>query len=516
MHIRDLHSTATRAPHPLRKRLSPPNPQLEAPEEPQKTWWWDDAPGWAGSLLFHAALLCVLALITVAADFRERLPEIIGILGEHEEPAVELELETEIAAIPFEAAEEKLTILDLQNTSSEETLEIPLETPPIDPIAPTDQIAVLETVPQFGSPELSGRTSPAQKAAMIAREGGTPESEAAVALGLQWLANHQRKDGSWNFNHKTSRCRNDCSKPGSLGHCTTASTGLALLCFLGAGHSEKSGEYKRVVRDGTQYLVKQLSKNRRGSGNLMGPYRRNEGMYAQGIATLALCEAYNLGRNKRLREPVQEAVTFIVQAQDPRGGGWRYRPKEAGDTSVVGWQVMALYSGRIAELDIPQQTFDGAWYFLDSVQSDGGAAYGYMRPGPRPTLTAVGLLCRLYLGQSHGWKTSHPIVQQGAQQLATYGPSKTDMYYNYYATQVMRHYDGPEWEEWNIDMRDYLVKTQARQDANTGSWFFGGKHGADQAGRLYHTALATMILEVYYRHLPIYQKQSSEDDFPIN
>ena len=29
------------------------------------------------------------------------------------------------------------------------------------------------------------------------------------------------------------------------------------------------------------------------------------------------------------------------------------------------------------------------------------------------------------------------------------------MYYNYYATQVMRHWEGEEWEKWNKVMRDY-------------------------------------------------------------
>ena len=40
-----------------------------------------------------------------------------------------------------------------------------------------------------------------------------------------------------------------------------------------------------------------------------------------------------------------------------------------------------------------------------------------------------------------------------------------------------------------------------------------GGHGAEAAGRLYCTSLATMILEVYYRHLPIYKNQSAGEEF---
>ena len=43
----------------------------------------------------------------------------------------------------------------------------------------------------------------------------------------------------------------------------------------------------------------------------------------------------------------------------------------------------------------------------------------------------------------------------------------------------------------------------------------GAGHGARVGGRLYNTALATMILEVYYRHMPIYAQQAAEDDFPL-
>ena len=92
------------------------------------------------------------------------------------------------------------------------------------------------------------------------------------------------------------------------------------------------------------------------------------------------------------------------------------------------------------------------------------------------------------------------------------------MYYNYYATQVMRHHGGPLWDKWNKTMRDQLVATQELgkgQCENTGSWNMGAGHGARVGGRLYNTALATMILEVYYRHMPIYAQQAAEDDFPL-
>jgi hypothetical protein len=212
-----------------------------------------------------------------------------------------------------------------------------------------------------------------------------------------------------------------------------------------------------------------------------------------------------------LRQPAQAAIDFIVEAQDPEGGGWRYYPRKPGDTSVVGWQLMALKSGQMAYLRVPQHALRKAGYFLDSVQDQGGAVYGYQNPDlQRPTTTSIGLLCRMYLGWDHDVK---PLAR-GVQTLATLGPStdrtqmRNNMYYNYYATQVMHHWGGYEWQRWNAVMRDYLVRSQSRAGHESGSWYFDGSDpGSTAGGRLYCTAMAAMILEVYYRHMPLYREQ---------
>ncbi|MFM8709524.1 MAG: hypothetical protein ACKOHK_15950, partial [Planctomycetia bacterium] len=131
-------------------------------------------------------------------------------------------------------------------------------------------------------------------------------------------------------------------------------------------------------------------------------------------------------------------------------------------------------------------------------------------PGNSPPLNAVGLLCRMYLG----WKRDHPALKRGAERLAKAGPNN-NLYYDYYATQVLHHIEGEQWVSWNNRMRDMLVKAQAQDGHEKGSWFDGvnGGHGPEVGGRIYCTSLATMILEVYYRHLPIYGQQSVDEDF---
>lgn len=346
---------------------------------------------------------------------------------------------------------------------------------------------------------LEGRSDEV-RAQLVGKRGGTPASEEAVARGLAWIAAHQHKNGSWNFDHRGDLCDGSCDNPGTAGT-TTGATALALLPFLGAGHTHQQGEYREVVKAGLYYLQGRMRRTPQG-GDLM------EGtMYAQGIATLALSEAYAMTKDPELRPVAQQAVDYICYAQHS-AGGWRYFPGQPGDTTVFGWQFMALKSAYLANLEVPSPVIERANRYLDSVQKNGGANYGYLHPATDPTPTAVGLLARMYLG----WPHDKPELGKGVAYLAKLGPSAEDMYFNYYSTQVLHHYEGPQWDKWNTKLRDHLIKTQATRGHARGSWFFPDKHGLS-GGRLYTTAMCVMILEVYYRHLPLYQERTVEEGF---
>ena len=360
--------------------------------------------------------------------------------------------------------------------------------------------------------DFAGRTG-AARAALVASQGGTAASEAAVSSGLVWLAKHQNRDGSWSFDHWRPACEKDCTDPGDLRDCRAGATAMALLAFLGAGQTPKQGLYKKTVGRGFAYLIRNMKTARlplrraglrKGTalGDLRGhTTRRNARMYAQGLATLVLCEVYAMTREGHCRGAAQSAVNFIVDAQDPVGGGWRYEPRQAGDLSVTGWQLMALTSARVAGLEVPDSTLTLAGKFLNHVQSAGGAFYGYSSPKRTASMTAVGLLCRMYLGWGHDKRP----LQDGVTFLSNRGPAKKEMYYNYYATQVLHHWGGPKWKKWNEVMREQLVKTQDREGHAAGSWKPADPHG-HVGGRLYMTSLCVLTLEVYYRHLPLYQR----------
>jgi formylglycine-generating enzyme required for sulfatase activity len=231
-------------------------------------------------------------------------------------------------------------------------------------------------------------------------------------------------------------------------------------------------------------------------------------MYVQGLATIAVCEAYGLTRDERLKAAAQRALSYLVRAQH-KAGGWRYRPGEPGDTSSTGWQFMALKTGEMAGLAVPKETLERVSSYLDSAMAaDGG--YGYMGPGSSPTNTAIGLLCRQHMG----WGPKRPEMLNGVAILKKNLPAANlnSIYYYYYATQVMHHGGGKNWALWNARMRDWLIERQdkGQEDATRdrplrGSWSPVGDEHGKPGGRLMVTSLALLTLEVYYRHVPLFR-----------
>jgi hypothetical protein len=229
-----------------------------------------------------------------------------------------------------------------------------------------------------------------------------------------------------------------------------------------------------------------------------------------------MCEAYGLTQDPKLKRSAQAAVNFIVKAQDPTGGGWRYAPRQAGDTSVVGWQVMALKSAQMSGLDVPPRTMKKAEFYLDGCMSNQDFGYGYVGVGSTPTMSAVGLLCRQYL---QAWGPASPRMRKGVENwiMKYLPPNGKNMYCYYYATQVLHHFGGDNWKKWNERMKTALIKEQddgktLRYKHQLGSWSPVGDPHGDVGGRLMITSLSILTLEVYYRHLPLYRRIMDDAD----
>lgn len=485
-------------------------------------------PAWVISMLVHMLVLIVLALMTFTTP--EQIVNVLSVSNSTENEG-EIEEFTLADIDPGEMMEaEDPSFEELEPTEQPieeiEPLEVtqPLAmvdvtaemTDMISEIAPTK--SMLQSISAASSQSLSSRSG-ATKSQLLKRYGGTKASEAAVAKALRWLSLHQLPNGAWTFNHVVvcrgiGGCDGTCDR--SRAAAVNGATAMGVLPFLGAGQTHLEGVHRDNVRAALGFLIAN-GKPKRLGGLLCLDYSESGGnMYSHGLVAIALCEAYAMTQDPMLLAPAQQALNYITYAQDPRTGGWRYAPRQAGDTSVTGWQVMAMKSGSMGHLIVPPPSVMGVNKFLDLVSTNNGSSYRYTieSAGGHSPCQPIGLLCRMYMG----WDKTHPAVTAGVKQMAERGVVKNDIYYNYYAAQVLRHYGGPQWDQFNNELRDWLVSEQVDTGHAEGSWHWpnsAAHRGPLEGGRLCSTSFATMILEVYYRHMPLYADAAAEEEFPL-
>ncbi|MCS7239411.1 MAG: terpene cyclase/mutase family protein [Thermoguttaceae bacterium] len=479
------------------KQAGPPtggsSPEAESPESQLEETWIDrlllGAPPWLVSAIVHTFVLVMLAILFLP-PMRRRGVELESIWAE--KFGEQLETETFQLATGNELQQDP--ILTPENLP---LVENPFAAPPDVPItSPIGEYTTSDVVaPQIGL-ALSGREE-GMKKALLAAYGGTATTEEAVRRGLQWLARQQLKDGSWSLcGPYSDGVREDWENK-------VAATAMALIAFQGAGNTTKQGPFRANVERGWKWLLDQQDAD----GNFFqeGPF--NHRFYTNGLCGIALCELFGMTRDERYREPAERLIDYLLRSQSPEGG-WRYSPQADSDLSVTGWIVMALQSARMAGLHVPPDVFRKVERFLDSVSHAGGSRYSYQRRDePTLAMTAEGLLCRQYLG----WRRNDSRLLEGVkfltqpENLINY--DTPDVYYWYYATQVCHHMEGEAWRTWNERMRQAVPAHQVKSGPEAGSWDPlkpKPDKWAENGGRLYVTCLSIYMLEVYYRHLPLY------------
>ena len=351
---------------------------------------------------------------------------------------------------------------------------------------------------------MRSRCSPAERAEKMRQNGGNDDCEKAVVKALDYLKETQNADGSWG---KTNRA---------------AMTGLALLSFYGHCETPDSPFYGANVSKGIAFLTDLgLKKGGFLSENLGS---NNHCVYEHGIACYAMGETYSfskLGKKElpHLREVFEDGVRIIIKGQQDNGN-WSYGGsspsyvKDREDISVTGWQFQALKAARHTNLKI--EGLDKAWkkageYFENAAQPAGG--FGNKNTtdatdhyGPT-TMTGIGVLGLQTIGGNAG-KVNKGIryLEGQIEKEPLSWKSNANLYCWYYNTQAFFQKGGKEWEKWNGQCRDLIVKNQKPNgsytvEAGRSNAVTSNAAGAD--AEIYRACLCTLMPEVYYRYLKV-------------
>jgi hypothetical protein len=488
--------------------------------------WMDRAPWLAISTAAH--VIIVLILMAVPWDQMESEPNPIlhGSIEPQpedvfDEPPPE---EPEIDEEPDPAEEPELQAVDESEHDEDDSNEIfesmrgeegsseaPFEHFSDNPVIGIGPGAGSKYGPRFGGNDIGRRRD---------RSG----TEQALKDGLEWLRWHQSEDGSWDSDGFMQNCGKIaegqvCRDPGAANN-DVGMTGLALLAFLGDGNTTREGPYKEQVAKGINWLKEQQDEDL----GLIGQQIGESYIYNHAIAALAVCEAYYFSKSPLIKRCAQDAIKFIHSAKNPYGA-WRYHypPIGESDTSVTGWCVFALKSAEEAGLTVDPQAFKDSENFLIEMTDPATGRVGYDSVGswssrvtrvndhfPKENteaMTAVGLLCRFFLGQDPEKET---VMNQHADLLLAKKPEwnvdakKIDFYYWYYASYAMYQMGGTKyWDGWNKAMKDAVVGSQNKTGDEKGSWDASVDPWGYSGGRVYMTALGVLCLEVYFRYAKV-------------
>jgi hypothetical protein len=517
--------------------------------------------GWGISLALHAIILLILATIVIAQQIIDPAPtRMARIDPPPKPPETPREIKTLEKTKPVEIDAEVVTENPVVTQLDVPVTEVAVETLEVTEVnaAKGREEAVSDSerggagafsglgAGGGGSGMMGNRFGSGKKRA-LGKFGGSHATENAVDAALRWFKRHQSPNGQWDVDGYPANCTEPGAKcePGTAhretnGDGDVACSGYAVLAFLGAGYDHvNENKFRSVVQNGLNYLVS--VQNPDGS---FGKANRN---YENGVATMALAEAYAMTMDEKLRAPAQKAVDYLLSVQNGSGGaggdsygglGWDYtKPTKRHDSSVTGWVVMALKSAKAGGLNVgngmtgAKNWFEKTWnttnekkkpsdpYKDRSVfpyvwnEDKGAPQQGWDADktpmGPR---TAIGLCVGVFLGHGAGdimmeTMANDVLARAIDENQAGYQISKFPLntYYLYYNTLGVFQVGGERWKKWNAVASKTLVDSQ-RKEAGCfdGSWDFEGSqfHGFE-TGRLLSTAYCALSLEVYYRYAQV-------------
>ncbi len=464
-----------------------------------------------------APFIILFIMGILAAIIPEKTPEITVTIQE-EKLQDDLEKPEELPDEEIEPPEPvEMNVTETLNNSPESSSFVSSDTEVGADFSP--QPSVVDSVAMVKSPivmrGIYGSRNPGSRGSALGKYGGGSGTEDTVMRALRWLKQCQAEDGSW-----SQKTGGGDKHTQDVGESKPALTGLALLTFLAHGETPGSEEFGTTVEKSIKWLIENLKADGRFNG--IGKVGNDENEYSQPIATYALCEAYGLTKIPMLKEPAERSLEVVIKGQHP-SGSWDYHCQQSqrDDISYAGWCVQALKAAKMAGLENPnlEQALKKSVAGLKSHADETGVFH--YNPGSGMfggRLTAVGVLGMQLLGAAKEKEAKQGMVWLRKEATCNWKEpwGTRPVYAWYYITQAMFHEGGGAWTGWNnvfskqIVENQTIVKGSGADGKDTGYWDVTGSE--ERYGRVYHTTLCALMLEVYYRYLPTYQTPEQGDE----
>jgi hypothetical protein len=315
----------------------------------------------------------------------------------------------------------------------------------------------------------------------------TPETLRAVIKGMDFLSSHQAEDGAW-------------INGGGEAY-PVAMTGLAGTALLAHGNSPTRGHYSKSVQGAVEFLVRCGTP----TGLITGPTQDSgQPMHGHGFALMFLACVYGMITKQSLRDQVRtvirKAITLTSQGQSV-DGGWTYIPGGGDEGSVTVTQVQALRAAHNAGFLVPKAVIEEATKYLERCRTpEGGIEYSLRSGGgPRLPISAAAVATLYNAGQFDSTIATDCLKYVWDQFRANEGFSKGGghaFYTHLYASQGFYMAGDQYWDAYFPKTRDQLIAMQQPD----GSW------QGDGIGQVYGTAIATIILQLPFKYLPVFQR----------
>jgi hypothetical protein len=305
--------------------------------------------------------------------------------------------------------------------------------------------------------------------------------EPHIDIALKNIAEKQSEDGSWSVDNQRVH--------------KVYSTGLAMLCFLGYGHTHRAGPFKKAVGSGLNYLLSAQDEDgklaKMGEGSLRD----------QAVGTWALAECFALTRADKVKNPAQRAAKVIADNQNPDGGwGWKFGEKKS-DAISTAFAVVSLKAAKTAGFSIPEQALKKAADYFGNLQDKNGIVgfqdkkdKGILPGTPEefkniPLCTAASYVFRVFCGTNKKTEEMKKAAAVFLAQRPEYNsPELCDSQYIYFFTYSLFQIGGKSWSSFQDDVLLWLKEGFPKKDR----W-------EKEIGSIGVKAFRLLALEVAYR-----------------